>query len=174
MQAYTHFMVGAIIQRAAQRRLKRRSHRALVVISLGITLHILIDELARFTYHPADAKPDDIFWKGYHLCVALATLIIVVRWRRYILGMLCSVIPDLDWVIRPLAHRFHWAWQDGSLHAFFKSLPLFHQIDQVLSLLPNWTEVPATAILEILLAGVLLSLLLRPWPRRPEETPGTS
>lgn len=163
MQAYTHFMTGTLIQKALQRTLKRKAHRIPFMIFLGILSHVVIDDFARMTYHPANAKPGDPFWVGYHLCALVGTIAIVIKWRKYLWGMLCSVIPDVDWfVVRPLDSLVPWAWwEPGMCHTFFRSIPICKQVDSLLSFIPNWTEVPAACIFELILAAGLLTLLLR-------------
>lgn len=146
--------------------MKRPFGRVFFLVFLGIASHVVIDDLARLTYHPPQAMKEDLFWVGYHIFAVVATLACLIVWRRYLAGMLCAVLPDLDWIIRPLARVLGWEWwKEGALHAFCRGLPGLAQIDGLLQKLPNWTGIPAASLNELIFASLLMFLY---WATREE------
>jgi len=161
VQGYTHFLAGAAIEHGLREKVKNKQARFALLAGLGIATHIVLDDIARLTYHPPNAMPGDPFWLSYHVFVAIASLTVFVAYRRYYVGMLCSVIPDFDWIIRPIANALGWTWwREGSLHGLFRSLPGLGAVGRHLTKDFNWTHLPTAALVEIAIATVLFAVLV--------------
>jgi hypothetical protein len=67
---------------------------------LAFISHGVLDKFARFTYHPPNPLFGDPFWTIYHLIIVLLSIFIIIKyWGKYKIGMIFSMLPDLDWVI---------------------------------------------------------------------------
>lgn len=172
MQAMTHIAMGALGARLYQKLLvKERSpwlrYSVLAVLFVLLVFsHVILDDLAMATYHPADALLNNPFWLLFHGFVAIASVYLLFRFRFMWLFIVAALLPDVDWIA-----RFFDLWPEGSAHAGFRSVPgVLHFSEWIRSLLPDWRLVPMAAFLEIILLFVLLfagSLLKR---KRPENS----
>lgn len=170
MQAMTHFAVGicagaasyAFTKTYIQEKLNNHPVQqkslygfavATVFFSLAALTHVLLDDIARATYHPPDALLQDGFWIIFHALVLVVSVALLWFYKSYWPFLLASVLPDIDWVARIFS-----LWPDGSAHALFRSLPLISQISASLqSVMPDWRFVPLAAGIEIM---ILLSFLV--------------
>jgi len=169
MQAMTHFAVGicagaasvAISKTYIEQKFTRQSAQkkslygflvATVLFSLAALSHVLLDDIAKATYHPPDALLQDWFWIIFHALVAVVSVTLLWFYKNYWPFLIASVLPDIDWIA-----RFFSLWPDGSAHAFFRSLPLINQLSAFLqSVIPDWRFVPLASGIEIMiLAGFL-------------------
>lgn len=159
MQGPTHLVSGILIQKAMK---KIRPHflKYLLIASLAIVSHGILDKLGRFTYHPPSPLVNDWFWVSYHLFIALLTIFIFVGyWKKYKFGLIFSVFPDFDWVIIYSLKFFSLKisfWQEPILHKFFCGfidlLPPFRFLDT----LPNLNLERKGAVLEFILFTILI------------------
>lgn len=160
MQAPTHILTGVLMEKAVRRYVHSRFD-PLLIVSGGIVSHMLLDKLARLTYHPPRAMPRDPFWLSYHLLILGATLVALkLYWSDYKLGILASIVPDIDWIIfRPLTTLFP---QLDVLQG-----PVTHEtVNRLLSAalplhifegLPDWTLREPTVLIEM---AVMVTLAL--------------
>ena len=177
MQAITHLAFGAACAAAldpgaqspgcAQRRV-----RLVAAASVAALSHPLLDDLALATYHPAEARLSDPFWLGWHALVWIGA-VAVLWWRRgHLPVLLAAVLPDLDWLARPLD-----LWPEGALHGLFRSLPGLANVSETLrAVVPDWRLQPLAVVGEAVLVMSLL-FLVKVWQRREESvssTPGGS
>ena len=97
MQEPTHILTGILIQMSASAILKPRGLELGVTATLAFLSHGLLDELARVTYHPADANFHSPFWLAYHSVVAVATIAFLIWWwKKFKWGIAFAALPDLD------------------------------------------------------------------------------
>jgi len=159
MQGPTHFAAGILVQKA-MRKVRPDPLRYSLVAFLAFLSHGLLDKLARCTYHPGKPLVQDWFWNSYHILIAVLTLLILVTyWRRYKLGLIFSVLPDLDWAVIHCCNFFSIQipfWKEPILHKFvFNLLYLLFPPLKFLDSLPNWGLVRKAAIIECGLFAVL-------------------
>lgn len=160
MQAPTHLATGILIQKGLSE-VRPPSLRYLLIVILALLSHGILDRLARFTYHPPTPLIYDWFWVSYHSIIALLTIYIFFRfWRGYKLGLIFSVLPDLDWIVLHSSDLVAVQvpfWREPILHGF-----LFSFLDLVcpftfLDTLPNWNLERKGIILELVLLAVLVT-----------------
>jgi hypothetical protein len=100
MQAPTHLLAGILIQKSLQK-IKPRFLQIFLIALLAIFVHLVFDTISRFTYHPPEPLFQDWFWVCDHLLMyGLGLYILIKYFSRYWVGMLFSVLPDMDWVIK--------------------------------------------------------------------------
>lgn len=172
MQAPTHLATGILIQKAIRKRQRYQRRYSLTIASLALLSHGILDRLARFTYHPPVPLIQDWFWISYHLVIAVLTVYVVLNcWRKYKLGIIFSVLPDIDWVVLHVSDFLSIQipfWKEPILHKFLFSfldlLPPF----SFLNSLSNWNLERKGALLEVaLLATLIASIYLT--ERKDEE-----
>lgn len=162
MQNATHLASGILIQRATGR-VRRACLRRLLVASLGILSHGVLDKIARMTYHPPEAQAHDPFWVVYHAALyGASALLAVTNWGAYKQGMLWAAAPDLDWVVRPLSRRLPPSvslWKEpilhNALHRLIDALPGLRRLDR----LPDWRSKKEGALVEVALLVILVMLI---------------
>lgn len=164
MQLPTHFVAGVLIDKIV-RRSRLPAPASLAATAAGCYLsHGVLDKMARATYHPPDPL-DDPFWKGYHHRFLPAFTWLVALWfgPRHWFAMLCSALPDLDWVVRGLSRRFGWqieGWDtpilNEGLHAALDQVPVVNQLNR----LPDLRYERKGALVEAGLVAFMLGLIL--------------
>jgi len=171
MQAPTHLLTGVLIQKMA-RKWCPLSDRRLPVASLAVLSHGILDRLARLTYHPPAPLSGDWFWVSYHLAItSMAICTSIKHWRTYKLGLICSILPDLDWLFLHTSNSLSFQiplWKEPVLHklllSHIDSLPLLGSLNS----LPDWTQDRKGVILELALLAMLVTLVHS--PRKLNET----
>ena len=164
MQAPTHLVTGALIQKAIEKKkVQPFPLRYVLVASLAVISHGILDRLARFTYHPPIPLIGDWFWISYHSIVAFLTVFIFVKyWKRYKLGLIFSILPDFDWVVVYSSSLFSFQipfWKEPILHKFLFKFLDFLPPFSFLDTLPDWTLERKAVILEIALFTALFIIL---------------
>lgn len=163
MQAPTHFVAGVLIQKALkQRKVQPFPLQYFLIAFLAVISHAILDRLARLTYHPPMPLTGDWFWISYHSVVAFVSVFIFVKyWEKYKLGLISSVLPDLDWVVIYSSRLFSFQipfWKEPILHgilfSFLDLLPPFG----FLSALPDWRLEKKGVILELALFVILITV----------------
>jgi hypothetical protein len=164
MQAPTHLATGILIEKAT-RSVKPSTARRSLVVLLAVTSHGFLDRLARFTYHPPDPLFGDWFWTCYHLAVWTISIFIPIKcFRKYKLGLISSIIPDLDWLVLHSSKLL-------SLQVPFWKKPLLHEIlfdfidlllpSDILRPLPNWNTERKSIVVELaFLAALVVGILV--------------
>ena len=159
MQAPTHILAGMIIRRAYRWRYFRLLSAFLTIIT-ALLFHGIFDKLGHSAYSPLHIDFTDPFWLVYHVFVWLVSLVMLYMfWGEYKLGIIFSLLPDIDWLVIDTAHFF------GREVIFYKQ-PWIHNginyfIDNVipfsyLNLLPDNTTNPLACVWEILLFLLLV------------------
>ncbi|TRZ48491.1 hypothetical protein D4Q80_03770 [bacterium] len=158
MQGPTHLFAGILIQKSLQK-IRPRILRYFLIVSLAIFVHVIFDNLSRVTYHPPEPILEDWFWVCDHLIMyGLALYILIKYWSRYWLGMLFSVLPDLDWFIKHAAKIFSFSnpvLEQGILH---KNLRAAIDPTLPLSLLRRFPDLKFERIGALIEVGLLLVL----------------
>ncbi|NJN97468.1 MAG: hypothetical protein HC875_26995 [Anaerolineales bacterium] len=157
MQAPTHFLVGILIEKSAQK-IETPGLRRILIILTGVISHGILDKLARLTYHPPDALIKDWFWVVYHLSIAFLSIYILRKyWGKYKFGIVSAILPDFDWIVAHPARLMGLDipfWQQP-LHNFvynlLEAIPFFN----LLNSLPNWTLERKGVVLELVLLGLI-------------------
>jgi hypothetical protein len=161
MQAPTHLVAGICLQKAV-RVIPPSPWRYVLVALLALTIHGILDRLAKFTYHPPKRLWKDRFWIAYHSFLAVATIyILVLYWREYWFVTVFSIAPDFDWVMIDLS---------GYLGFLHYRRPFLH--DRLLRIidsiptpsfarsLPNWNVKRKGVLVELLLLAILISIIV--------------
>jgi len=150
--------MGVLIQKTL--RVVKPSHlRYFLTALLAFISHGVLDKLARFTYHPPNPLFGDPFWTVYHLIIVLLSIFIIIKyWSKYKIGMIFSILPDLDWVILHTSSFF-------SLQTIFQYEPIFHNIFNLLDFIPPFKYLNSLPDLSlrwegaVLESGILLMLV---------------
>ena len=162
MQAPTHFLAGVLIQKSVDKTVSVR-FRPVITASLAVISHGFLDKLARLTYHPPKALPNDWLWIAWHSIVALMTAgVLYKHWRDYKLGITFSSLPDLDWIIvRPMGYLFPQVlvFKRPILHELLSTILNLFPPFRILDRLPNWTQERKGIIVEIVLLCLLIVAL---------------
>ncbi len=154
MQLPTHFLSGMTLQLFILRVCVHcPGILTFTLIAFAALLaHVFLDCIAISTYHPPQAHLDDKFWKGFHILVYLAALVLLLVWGSTLWwGMLWSAMIDLvDWIL---------------LRAILKRPPIVHPIiDKIRNLffgwLPNLTERKWAVVGELVINAGFLGLCL--------------
>jgi hypothetical protein len=162
MQGPTHLIAGVLIQKA-MRKIRPLPLQYFLIAFLAIISHGILDGLARLTYHPSKPLADDSFWVSYHTVLAFLVIFIFVKyWKRYKLGLIFSVLPDLDWIVIHSSELFSFRisfWKRPIMHeslfSFLDSLPPL----SFLNTLPDWSLERKGIILELALLIILITVL---------------
>lgn len=169
MHAPTLILAGMIIKRA----FKWKSFRFFSVLFTIITALLLsgiLTKLGKMVYDPPHLSIADPMWLIYHVTMWLISLVMLyMYWGEYKLGIIFSLLPDLDWIVLGISNMF------GKELIFYKE-PLIHNwlnyfIDNVvpfsyLNQLPDQRSNPLACIWEILLFGVLVLIFRMQLNRR--------
>jgi hypothetical protein len=174
MQEPTHILAGVVIQRSLQPIRPRWLGLTLTAVCAFLS-HGVLDHLANSTYHPPEAKFDDPFWIAFHLSVLVCTLVFLfVWWRKYKVGILFAMLPDLDWVfihgqrifgINPPFYKH--AYMHNCLHVIIDTTWPFKYI-----VMPNNRQNPWACLWEVALILTML-LVIRLLTRKPARSPAT-
>ena len=125
MQAHVHFLTGIFIQIICFALIPAPFFILSFVCTILFSFlsHGLLDAFAKITYHPPEAHWDDPFWKYYHLAILIASILVVVFFFPFLLGMFFATLIDIvDWGARALrkVSFLHLEWYDRPyLHEFF-------------------------------------------------------
>lgn len=163
MQAPTHILAGVVIGKLFEWRTYRGVSLFLTAV-LAFLSHAVLDKLAKATYHRPDADFGDPVWVGFHLIVALVTVIFLyLWWTEYKWGIVFAVLPDMDWVIVHSQRALN-------VDILFYNTPHIHNalnwmMDHTipfcyLNVLPDNRENPLAGFWEILL-GIFLIFFIR-------------
>lgn len=162
MQAPTHLLTGVLLQRLL------RSHdfvwpaNMLIAVS-GFLSHGLLDKLAISTYQPSEAAISDGFWLGFHIITFLTSVVVIyVYGAEFKWGMSMALLPDIDWIfvhgqnLTGLETGFyHTPFIHESLNTLFDNIPGIY----LFNFLPDWRQVYAACIPEILLCLLIIAFI---------------
>ena len=153
MQANTHFLVAVFFIKILENLwISPIPWLQIVVFSLVAFLsHLLLDFLVKFTYHPANAKPKDKFWVGYHIYSYILMMVIFIwLFNPYWWVMLISVMVDIiDWLI--LRAIFRIPTERTWFHPWIMRIR-----DTYFAWIPDRTEINASCIPEFIITGLLI------------------
>ena len=155
MQAMTHIAMGALgakLYKASAKSLPMPLPfvALLLILLVMVVSHVVLDDLAKATYHPPNALSDDWFWLLYHGLVLMISLTLLVYFRWAWLFIIAALLPDVDW----FARFFGFSLQ---AHEWFRSLPIISEWSvQIRSFVPDWRYVPWAAAIEFGLLCLLL------------------
>ena len=173
MQGPTHLVTGILIQKSL-RKVQPLPLQYSAVVALAVLSHGVLDRLARATYHPPAPLANDWFWAVSHLIIGVLTVCIVVRsWRDYKLSMVCSILPDLDWVLRPVVKLF--SVEAGETHPLHTLVLRFMDLfvpPTFWDALPNWNLERKGLIVEVILFAMLLTCIHGLGERESSESHG--
>jgi len=111
MQAPTHFFTGILLAKIIKVLVPNLPlfWQVVLIGSLAVASHFLLDGIAISTYHPPQAKWDDRFWVIFHVVFVYigAVVVVIIFFREYWWIMIFAYLPDLiDWnIMRGLLHR---------------------------------------------------------------------
>ena len=157
MQGPTHLLTGILIQKSLKK-IHPLPLQYSAVVALAVLSHGILDKLAKATYHPPVPLVHDWFWVISHLIIGVLTVYIFVRfWRDYKLSMICSVLPDLDWVLVPVLYFFSvGSGEKAPLHALLNRFIGIFVPSKIWNVLPNWNVERKGLMVEVILFAMLL------------------
>ena len=169
MQGPTHILAGIILKRTFDWKYFKAIGIVLTILS-ALLMHGIFDKLARMTYQPAVPDFTDPIWLIYHVIMWLVSLVMIyMYWGEYKLGIIFSLLPEIDWVVLYISHAF------GKELIFYKT-PLIHDvlnyfIDNVipfnyLNSIPDYCSCPLACIFDLLLFGLLVLIFRMQLSRR--------
>ena len=173
MQAPTHVLAGVLIQKTFGN-IASKPLRIFLIAVTGLFLHSVFDRIARLTYHPPDPDFKNALWVGYHIIVLLGFIAsLYYFWEPYKLGIIFSILPDFDWVIKHGSNAlgvssgfYDRPWIHESIHWFVDRIPPFAWLQH----LPNLTHLPAAALFEVFIVAILLFVIINePFPWSEED-----
>jgi hypothetical protein len=158
VQTPTHLATGVLIDQSLKD-IRPGFIRGVLIALLSIYTHAVLDALSALTYHPPDPHPEDHFWLGYHAALTTLTLKVWTKHRkRHAFAMICSVLPDLDWVlirIPRFSKRQSVSGHKPVLHAWL-SKPLYSLPPLwLLKFLPSLRQKKIAAITELVVFMLL-------------------
>ncbi|HVM49833.1 MAG TPA: hypothetical protein VMU04_17525 [Candidatus Acidoferrum sp.] len=172
MQAPTHILTGALIQRGFEPVRPRALGLALTAVC-ALLSHGLLDRLANLTYHLPDPDFQSPVWIAYHACLLMLTIVFLyLWWKPYKWGIIFGCLPDVDWVFIHGQQIFHFQL------AFYRQPHLHRLLGRILDAFPPFTALNrlpnlrhhAWAILpELVLLATLLFALVWLKPARPRS-----
>jgi hypothetical protein len=159
MQTPTHILIGALIQRAVEKRVPRQLV-PWASTPLALLSHGLLDKLARFTYHPPEAQWRDPFWCAFHAAVLAGSAALLRRYaQRYRWGVRFAVAQDLEWAaahlaraIRPGTDLFGAASPHRVVSEALDRVPGVRALERW----PRWTHRREAALVEVALICLAL------------------
>jgi len=169
VQTPTHLKAGILIDRTVSDR-TTGPIRNLAIGLLGVYSHVFLDAISTLTYHPPDRMPG-WFWFWYHAGLSVLSLKI---WKqnqaKHRLAMICSLLPDLDWLVIKIPSlvgiRVHF-WRRPLIHEMlFKTLFWLPPM-RLLNHLPNLRRIRKAAILELFAYLLLSRSSLQPGHQQP-------
>jgi hypothetical protein len=156
MQAPTHILAGVIIRRTFEWKYFKGLGIVLTIIT-ALLMHGIFDKLGKLTYHPNTIDFTDPFWLIYQVAMFLISLVMIyIYWGEYKLGIIFSLLPDVDWIVLHVSDLFH-------RELIFYKTPLMHDalnyiIDNTLPFLnslPDYRAYPWACLIELLFFGLL-------------------
>ena len=159
MQGPTHLVTGILIQKSLTK-IRPMPLQYSAVAALAVLSHGILDHLAKATYHPPTPLAHDWFWIMSHLAIGVLTLCVIVRyWRGYKFSMLCSILPDLDWLLRPVTNFFSMGFGQKPLHTLLNRFIDLVIPPKIWDVLPNWNLARKGLIVEVVLFAILLACI---------------
>ena len=169
MHAPTLILAGMIIARAFNWK-SFRFFSVLFTIITALLFSGILSKLGKAVYDPPHLSLADPIWLIFHVITCLISLVMLyMYWGDYKLGIIFSLLPDLDWLVLGISNMF------GKELIFYKE-PLLHNclnyfMDNVipfsyLNLLPDLRSNPLACIWEILLFGLLMLIFKLQLSRR--------
>jgi len=134
----------------------------LLTMLLAFLSHFLLDAFVEITYHTPDPQKGDKFWLTWRIFDYGVSIILLVLFIPYILGMILANIVDIiDWgILRPIHRR-----KDEKENYNWNKNYVFHTIiakirKKFLFWLPNWKYKKFGIIPEILIMIILFILII--------------
>lgn len=163
MQGPTHVIAGVLVQKSFDG-IKNQWVRVPLIAITGLFFHCVFDRIARLTYHPPDPDFKSVFWVSYHLVVLIGFIVsLYYFWKPYKLGIIFSILPDFDWVIKhgssalDIQSSYPNGFIHNCIHWFVDRIPPF----SFLQYLPDYTHLPYGIALEVGLIVVMLLVINR-------------
>ena len=142
MQAITHFVVGALLQKFL---LGTCSYpwNVIVIFFLAVLSHVPVDLFAFLTFHTPDPHPKWPFWLVTNVIFGIVGLLgAILLWNPYWWSMLASTLIDIyDWGFLRSVQAIKRHKKPGyTLERYFIHTYLDKFRDAHMSWLPNWTH----------------------------------
>jgi hypothetical protein len=162
MELITHNLVAVIIQILCFRYFIFPLSIILTIIFAYIS-HLVVDALAKITYHTPDAHTDDKFWVVWHIIVYSISLVsLIVFIVPFWLAILFANLIDItDWfILRPIRNWRTEAQADSSKGNLWYAHKQADWIrDKFFFWLPNWNHKYVGVSIEIIII-ISLSLII--------------
>jgi hypothetical protein len=170
MQEPTHILAGIIIKKSLDGKKPRAAILALTA-ALAFLSHGFLDKLANLTYHPAQPDFKSPVWIGYHLFIAVTTIVFLfLWWKKFKWGIIFATLPDADWIFihgreifNHLFHThsdfYHRPYLHNFLNSIWENVPPLNFAAHFLDALPNYRHNPLACLWEFFLVALLLLIL---------------
>lgn len=156
----THFLVGIFIQKYLFGIISFPFDIILILI-LAFLSHILVDCLARFTFHTPEKQKGDKIWLSWHIIIYISSfLVFIIFWNPYWLVMIVSILFDIwDWYTLRMIQRHVLKNPDWGKKYFLH--PIIDKVrNKCFMWLPDLTYEHKGIIVEIILIIFLLFIIL--------------
>lgn len=157
----THLLAGILIQIICFK-LFNLPLNFLLTILFAFLSHFILDAFVNITYHTPDPQKGDKFWQTWRIIDYGVTILILIFFIPYILGMILANFVDIiDWLIlRPIHRRNikkeNYKWDNNYL--FHTSIAKFRT--KCLFWLPDWRYKKFAIIPEIIIMTILLIFII--------------
>ena len=162
MELITHNLVAVVIQILCFRYLIFPWNIIFTII-LAYLSHLVVDALAKITYHTPEAHTDDKFWVIWHIIIYSISLIsIAIFFIPFWLGMLFANLIDItDWfILRPLRKKRSRTQKDANNQDYWWAHDQADWIRAKLFFwLPDWHLKYASVSIEIIII-ICFSLII--------------
>jgi hypothetical protein len=162
MELVTHNLVAVIIQILCFTYLIFPLNIIFTIIFAYIS-HLVVDALAKITYHTPDAHTDDKFWVTWHIIIYSISLIsLIIFIVPFWLAILFANLIDItDWfILRPIRKRRAKSQEDASKQDLWYAHEQADWIREKLFFwLPDWKYKYAGVSIEIIII-ISLSLII--------------
>lgn len=162
METITHNLIAIIIQILCFKFLFFPFNIIFTIIFAFLS-HIIADAMAIITYHTPEVQKGDNFWLIWHIMIHLSSIISVIIFIPFWLGLLFANLMDIwDWfILRPIQKKkkknnLNSNW--GERYYFHKIVDLFRA--KLLYWLPKRNYEKSGVLIEILTIVVLVILVV--------------
>jgi len=99
MHSPTHIVAGLVIGRSFKWK-QYRFFAALFTVLFALFAHAFMDSIAKYPTAYPSLNFSEPVWLLVHVISLLGSIVLLyVYWTEYCLGILCSILPDIEWLL---------------------------------------------------------------------------
>jgi hypothetical protein len=159
MHAPTLILAGMIIKKAFDWK-SFRFFSVLFTIVTALLFSGILSKLGKMVYDPPYISFTDPVWLIFHVIMWLISFVMLyMYWSEYCLGIIFSLLPELDYIIIGTANAFGQEvifykepWIHNTINYFIDNVVPFSYLNK----LPDFRSSPLSLIWEILFFGFLM------------------